>query len=343
MSYKREFAAPPPADPDVKVPAAIKAAALKADQLHQQFYPTEKQPEVEATEKPVEGQQPPEGTPVPPTPESPPAEPPVAKSGTPEGKDDWEHKYKSLKPRFDQQSDMIAGLNQRINGLERTLANSAKPSPAERRNPDLSFKPLDKEERDAYGDDFLDVAARAAQEKLDPELRRLRDEVEQIKDQTEVQAKQNLYQYLTDNLPSWRQINRNPKFIAWCNLPEPYSGAIRMQMLNDAFARGDAPRVLRFFNGFLTDEAATAPAGNQPEIPTGKPGNGKVPLENFAAPGRAKAPAGEMPPAEKETITQAQIAHFYMLVQKGHYRGNPAEKDRLERMIFEAQAEGRIV
>lgn len=331
----------PPIDPEVKVPAAIRAAALKAEALHKELYTPEAPPSEEPTEKAIQGQEAQEGTEEPPKAETPPSEAPKGKEQASEGKDEWEHKYKSLKPRFDKQDETIVALNQRINQLERTLASTA-PSPAERRNPDLNFKPLDKDEREAYGDDFLDVAARAAAEKLDPALKILRQELEDLKQGTARQTRANMYAHLRDNLPSWQEVNRNPRFIAWCNLPDPFSGAIRMNMLQDAFNKGDGPRVLRFFNGFLTDEAATAPAGQQPELPSEK-GNGKVPLEKFAAPGRAKAPAGSDPPAEQETITAAQIAHFYMLVQKGHYKGNPAEKDRLERMIFAAQADGRVV
>jgi len=354
MPYTPQHTNLPPIDPDVKVPAAIRAAALRANALHNELYIGDAQPKVEAPEKPA-GEALAKGGAV----TKPDEEPGYtgkseggqqASTPSPGGEDDnttWEHKYKSLKPRFDKQDGVISQLNGRISQLERMLASSAQPSPAERRNPDLNFKPLDKDEREAYGEDFLDVAARAAAEKLSPELASLRQEVDQIRDQNSRDAQKNLYAFLTDNLPSWRQINRNPKFIAWCNLPDAYSGAIRMSMLKDAFERADAQRVLRFFNGFLSDEAATDPAfGSQPETPRTPPNggtNGKVPLEQFAAPGRAKAPAGELPPEEKETISQAQIAQFYLNVQKGVYRGNPAEKDRLERMIFAAQADGRIV
>lgn len=345
-SYKRQGGEPKPIDPDVKVPAAIRAASLKAEQLHQQAYETEPPAQVEPTEKPVQELRMEDGGGVPSAAETAPPAKPEGREPPPDSKEEWEHKYNSLKPRFDRQNDTITQLSSRINQLERLIANSAQPTPAERRNPDLNFKPINSEEKEAYGEDFLDVAARAAQEKLTPELKKLADKVEELNEQQKKNAKTAMYQFLNNNLPSWRQINRSPRFIAWCNLPDAFSGAIRMHMLQDAFERGDAPRVLRFFNGFLTDEAATDPAfGSQPETPRTPPNggtNGKVPLEQFAAPGRAKAPAGSELPAEKETISSAQIAQFYLNVQKGVYRGNPAEKDRLERMIFEAQADGRV-
>ena len=113
-------------------------------------------------------------------------------------------------------------------------------------------------------------------------------------------------------------------------------------MLQEAHRNGEAQRVLQFFKGFLSDEAVTAPAGDQPGKVTSL-GNEKTPLENFAAPGRAKAPAASSAPGEKETISRAQIANFYRMVNQGHYRGNDAEKNRLEQMIFDAERDGRIV
>jgi hypothetical protein len=347
MSYKQENKNLPPLDKDVVIPAAIRAASLRASALHAEAYNTPEAPPQEAQGTPPAA----EGTPPAAEARTPATEPPPGKEPPPAQADTWEHRYKSLKPRFDKQDDVISQLNGRIRDLELSLTQRAAPSPAERRNPDLNFKPLDADEREAYGDDFLDVAARAAREKLDPELKSLRQELEQLKgavgnvsEDNEKERRKKFYDHLNDQLPSWKTLNRDPKFIAWCNLPDPFSGAIRGAMLNDAVAKGDAPRALRFFNGFLTDEAATAPAGNRPELPRLPNGqaNGKVPLENFAAPGRAKAPAGDPPPAEKEIITPAQIAHFYLLVQKGHYKGNEAEKERLEREIFAAQADGRV-
>ncbi len=209
--------------------------------------------------------------------------------------------------------------------MEGLLASKVE-TPPQARTPDLTFKPVTQEEKDNYGEEFIDVATRAAAEKLSPEISRLTEELNRLK----------------GTISNVAEKTENPKFIAWANLPDPFSGAIRMPMLQDAFRKGDAPRVLRFFQGFLSDEAATGPASTaQPEMP-----NGKVPLESLAAPGRAKAPAASVPPqtpGEKETITHAQIASFYLAVQKGHYKGNEEEKNRLERMIFDAQAEGRVI
>ena len=81
-----------------------------------------------------------------------------------------------------------------------------------------------------------------------------------------------------------------------------------------------------------------APVTNEP-APTPK---GRVPLEKFAAPGGAKTVAAQGAPAEKPIISPTQIAQFYSDVRAGRYVGRDSEKDRAEKMIFDAQREGRV-
>jgi hypothetical protein len=115
--------------------------------------------------------------------------------------------------------------------------------------------------------------------------------------------------------------------------------------LNAAFQRNDAQRVAAFFKGFISDEAATNPAGLQPANSVTSVGNTtqppKVSLEQFAAPGRAKTAAASAP-AEKPVISRADISKFYADVQAGRYRGREQEKERFEALIFEASRDGRI-
>ena len=330
-----------PIDESVQLPAAIRAAAARSNELHKQAYQAEEpaqvqQPVVPAADQPV----------TPATPEVV-VEPPKVVDAT---KDDWEHRYNSMKGRYDRADETIRGLTSRIGQLEAALANPTPAAPV-KPNPDLQFKSMitDKDRAD-FGEDFIDVAQRAALEKVSPEIAALKAKLAQLEGtvgsvaaQTQTQTKQNIYTKLDEKLTNWRDINKDPKFLAWVNLPDQFSGAIRVHMMNDAFNKGDAQRVLNFFNGFLSEEAASAPATAKPDTVTPQ-GNTKVPLEAFAAPGRATTAAATTPaPAEKETITRAQIAAFYADVNKGKYRGNDEDKNRYERMIFEAEADGRIV
>lgn len=334
----------PPIDQTMQLPAAIRAAAARSEALHKEAY--------QAAEPTVEPTVAPEATATPTTPENvTPEVVVVATTPQPTGatKDDWEHRYNSLRGRYDKDQQTIAGLTSRIGQLEAAL--TSKPQPVQP-NPDLQFKPLitDKDKED-FGADFIDVAQRAALEKVNPEiaalkaqLARLEGNVGSIAATAQVQQKKTVHQTLDEKMPNWREINRDQKFLAWANLPDGYSGAIRIGMMRDAFEQGDAERVLRFFKGFLSEEAAPTPAtATQPDTRVTTQGNTKVPLETFAAPGRATTAAATTAPAEKETISRAQIAAFYSEVNRGKYRGNEAEKNRLEQMIFDAERDGRIV
>jgi hypothetical protein len=124
-------------------------------------------------------------------------------------------------------------------------------------------------------------------------------------------------------------------------------------LIANAFEAHDAPRVLRFFNGFLAEEAAAGnPSGfgSEPPQAPAVPSNGnggqrqsRVSLERLAAPGRARSGASATAPSsEKPLISTAQISRFYADVAANRYRGREAEKNSLEAMIFEAQRDGRI-
>lgn len=340
-------------DENVHIPAAIRAAAARSEALFQANHaPTGEQKETQAeepdtkepdTKEPAAAKEQKETQA-----KEPAAKEPTASQEGQEQDGDWEHKYLSLKGRFDRQDGTIRGLNSRISQLEGLLSEaSSKPAEAKPQNPDLQFKPISDEERETYGEDFLDVAARSAASHINPQVEKLQRQIAELQNSIGSVAQknkqtdtENMYSYLDAQMPTWKEVNRNPSFIAWCNLPDPFSGVIRMKMLSEAHAQANGARVLNFFKGFLADEAAMDPAGTvKPEMPK----QGKVPLETFAAPGRAKAPAAGVRPGEKETISHAQISQFYADVNRGKYRGNDAEKQRLEAMIFEAQADGRVV
>jgi hypothetical protein len=146
-------------------------------------------------------------------------------------------------------------------------------------------------------------------------------------------------------VPQWRQLNETPSFLEWLQLTDPYSGTIRINLLRDAYGQCNTPRVAAFFKGFLAEEAATAPrdqeATPQAAAPQSAPQPGKPSLDQFAAPGRAKSAAGPAP-AEKPFFTRAQIATFYAASTAGKFAGREAERDKIERQIFEAQREGRV-
>lgn len=341
-------------DPNVVIPDRVKAAAAAAEAAYKAVYNpetpqvdpqstlsktitlTEAPPPADQQTSSVEQQ----------TPNADQQERQPAASVSEEG--DWERRYKAMKGRHDHLFNENRQINNRLADMERTLAAMANPTPAPEKV-DPTLDQITPEEISDYGEEFLNLVAKQARRTLAPTLTKLEQENAQLRQQlgqvgseVVVNAKVRLEQYLDTHLTTWRDLNYNEDFLGWLAQPDPYSGQTRHNLLKQAYERNDPVRVLAFFNGFLADEAATAP---QISSATNGAGNGKtpppkVPLEKFAAPGRARTTA--QVPVEKPVIRRDQIAAFYAKVAAGDFNSDPAEKARLEAMIFEAQREGRI-
>jgi len=118
---------------------------------------------------------------------------------------------------------------------------------------------------DNFGHELLDVAQRAAQHAMAPELQRLSDENQQLHEEVSRAAKMSIDRELDTNVPNWREINNDERFHQWLLMPEPYSGVIRDRLLKDAARAGDAQRVINFFKGYLAVAGQTpAPTGQAP-------------------------------------------------------------------------------
>ena len=134
-------------------------------------------------------------------------------------------------------------------------------------------------------------------------------------------------------MPNWREIDRDPRWLAWLAGRHNFSGDVRQHLLNDrgegrcrvrdapllrhqhfnaAAARGDAESVISFFNDFLK----TRPAAPQPAGP---------------------APTG------KQIYTRGDILGLHEQHRRGAYAGREIEWMRIEHDIIAAGREGRIV
>lgn len=339
-------------DPDVKMPKAIRAAAERAHKLYEENKDGAPAGDPPAGDPPAGD---PKGTitisdaPPPATPPAgdppaavPPAEiiPPVQGGGDTVSRAD----FLAMKGRFEKAnannlrlSDEIANLRNLVTQL--SVAAPPAPPPAELTPQSL----LTPQEIADYGPEFIDLVGRKAREVAGAEVAQLKAQIEQLTRgvqasaaQSHQSARETLFATLDRELPEWRTQNTQPEFLDWLGLPDMFSGAIRGDLLKTAFEQNNAPRVLAFFKGFLTEEAATTPATPTPPVPPNK-----VPLETFAAPGRAKSAAAAAP-AEKPIITRAQVTQFYLDAAAGKYRGREALKAQLEAEIFAATNEGRL-
>lgn len=343
-----------PLDPNVKLPAAVRAAAARSDEIMQamkeqsEVTPESNGEQPQPLESTFQNAEPPKEQPkeapkeAKQTPKEQPKEAPSDDDAT------WERRYNSMKGRFERSQAQLKDLSEQIASLQNVIATMQAQAPSQPL-PEIQAEKLitEDEERD-YGQDFLKVVGKKAKEELAPIIKGYEAKIAELEKKLQgvhgVVAQDShakMMSTLDEKLPTWRDLNTNEDFLSWLKLPDPFSGAIRHDMLKAAYAAGNASRVLAFFNGFLAEEAAVAPAqGDSDGVPTEKVA--KVPLAKLAAPGRAKTAAGSSAPAEKPIITRAQIAAFYADIANGRYRGKDAEKAKLEATIFEAQREGRI-
>jgi hypothetical protein len=333
-------------DPNVNIPAAVRRQAEAAEARFKAM-----KGEPAAPVEPVANDNTPvanDNTPAPAAPVTPEVTPPPAAAAPVSQDVNWEHRYKSMEGRYKRAEQDIRALSDQLASMQSLVGtlqarSPAEPTPAELRAESL----LTPEEVNEYGEEFLGVVAKKAKEELSPEVTELKKKLATLEKRlegtvtsTETRAKHDLESTLDRDVPNWREINVAPEFHSWLALPDLFSGAIRHELLKAAYEQNNTPRVLAFFKGFLSEEAALAPKIQ------GEPDQGatpdKIPLESLAAPGRAKTAAATGAPAEKPTFTRAQIAKFYADAAAGKYRGREAERNRIEAQIFDAEREGRI-
>jgi hypothetical protein len=275
--------------------------------------------------------------------------------------DTWERKYNAMKGRFDHANNQLHQLSQQVAGLQNVISTLQQPQAPQEQTTAQQVQQVEsmltQEEREQYGDEFLGVVAKKAHEivgplkrELEEKIKRLDSQVGNVNQHVDTVAKDRMFASLDKQVPDWRDVNNDPNFVQWLQLPDAYTGAIRHNLLKAAFNQNDSGRVAAFFNGFLAEEAATAPQGQPRDqgAPPSHATNGagtqqprRPSLDTLAAPGRAKSAAAQAP-AEKPIFTRAQIAAFYTNVAAGKYEGREKEKDKTEAQIFSAQQEGRI-
>src|ERR1035437_7474837 len=216
----------------------------------------------------------------------------------PAGEDNWEHRYRSMKGRYDASQQTIGSMQEQMSQLgdelmrTQALLQGRQPQQQHRQQPAApAAKLITPEDEVAFGSELIDLARRAAQETVGPELDALKHQNAQLTQQARQEAQTRVGQRLVREIPNWREINSDPRDYNWLRLRDVYSGQVRKQMLNVAYQAANAPQVKAFFDGFIRDEAVTgnedlAPQHErQSETPATPQRQAAVPLASLAAPG----------------------------------------------------------
>jgi len=321
----------PPVDESVAVPPAVKAAAERAEAYYQT--PTE-QPAEPAAEPAVAASPEPEAPAPTPAPE-----PPQDKLAELEAQlAKRERDYNALLGRNAQQREYIALQQTQL----QNLSNPRSWAQPTAQQPQQSPRLITDEERRAYGDEALSVMERKAREVVGPVVQNMERQNQALRSELQQVKSHDIYSLLDQSLENWRDINQDQQWKDWLTLPDLYSGVIRQQLLNQAFAAGDAGRVLAFFRGFQAEypEHMGQPAAAPPsQTPVRK---AAVRLESLAAPGRASPSPPPTATADAPFITNKDVSRFYWDVTHGRYAGREQDKAAREAQIHAAVRDGRV-
>jgi len=261
----------------------------------------------------------------------------------------FEQRYRSLQGMYNAEVPRLHAekreLTNRVQQLEQLIA-SMNAAPAKPQAP--AQKLITEQDIEDYGDS-IDVMRRVFREEMsskDTEISELRNlvrqlqgtvvpQVQQLSQSHAVTSEQRFWADLQAAVPDWQEINTNKEFQSWLLEVDPLTGIPRQTYLDDAQRNLDARRVTNFFTAWK------GVSGGQEARPV-REAQSASELERQVAPGKGRA-GGAKAQGEAKTYTSADIKKFFADVQKGKYKGREAERNRLERDIFAAQREGRIV
>ncbi len=311
--------------------------------------------EVEALEKAMNPETPPETQP-PANPENtPPQEPqasqvqpaPAPQPPAPSEEETWKARYLSLQGLFNAE---VPKLQNRVRELEaQVVATQAQPKPpAPEATPPKKL--VTDKDVETYGGDLIDLIRRQASEiaqaeraGLEAEITKLRGENNQLQQQLggvaqqQTQTSRAAYEAdLTKAVADWGQININPEFHQWLAVPDPLSGIQRQKLLENAYGGFDVKRTAALFNAFKAEKGMLTA---QPPVARTPPSE----LSRQIAPGTSRsAPSSSEPTGSERVFSQEEIHRFYTDVAKGLYAGKAQEAAKIEAEIDAAVAAGRV-
>ena len=267
--------------------------------------------------------------------------------GNKENEETYEKRYKTLQGMYNADTVRLRTenqqLNQRLTQMEQLLSTlSAAPASSS----GTVQKLVTDKDVEEYGDS-LEVMRRVTKEEVSAANQRIAElehmvrqmqasvlpRVEQVAQKQAQSSEQLFWSELSANVPEWRDINADENFLNWLTEVDPLTGATRQVYLEDAQRHLDVPRVVNFFRtwqGMNGRQVAQPPRSAASE------------LDKQVSPGRSRnggSPSGN----QAKVYGPEDIKKFFDDVRKGVYQGKEAERDRIERDIFAAQRENRIV
>lgn len=274
--------------------------------------------------------------------------------------DPFEHRYKTLqgmynadKSRWQQQANELQSRQQQLEQLLATLSAQQHTGPATTNDSGSLVSDTDREE---YGDS-IDVMRKVSQEELRPFMGKVSQmetainqimanlntqivpQMQQVAQQQAVSQEDRFWQTLASAVPNWQQINNDKTFHEWLLEIDPLTGTSRQSHLELAQRNLNASRVAAFFSTFSDQTGKYKPNANAQPNRSAQ----ATELEKQVAPGKSRTNNSVNSNKSEKTYSPDDIRKFFDDVRAGKYKGREAERNRVERDIFSAQQDGRIV
>jgi hypothetical protein len=260
-----------------------------------------------------------------------------------------EQKYRTLQGMYNAEVPRLHAekreLVNRVQQLEQLFATMSTPPAASQT---ATQKLITEQDIEDYGDS-IEVMRKVFREEMsskDAEITELRQlmrqmqgtvvpQVHQLTQNYAVSNEQRFWADLQATVPDWQEINGDKEFQSWLLEVDPLTGIARQTYLDDAQRNLDVRRVVNFFTAWKGQTGGFDARTHREAQTTSE-------LERQVSPGKGRS-SGSRPQGNAKTYTPEDIRAFFTDVQRGKYRGKEAERDRIERDIFAAQRENRIV
>jgi hypothetical protein len=270
-------------------------------------------------------------------------------AGEDENSPTYKQRWKTLEGQLRAAAARDQQWQQRVQHLEQLIATMQVAPPVQQ--PAKAAAVTD-EDREAFGEDLVDLISRSTKATLEAEneslrravadlsqsVRTMQTTLPQVVQNQQVTADERFFSQLGASVPDWAQINNNPQFIEWLKEVDPMTNITRQTYIADAQSTHDVLRVANIFNTWKSLVGITQ---TQQQGKT-QAKSAKAELERQVAPSRSLSTAPAANSSDKQVWSSSLVRQFYDDVRRGAYKGREAERISLERDIFAAQNEGRF-
>lgn len=260
----------------------------------------------------------------------------------------WKKRFTNYKSSTDA---TIHGLRQELTEIQAHIAalmeeNYSLRTSKQEKQGDIFEGAFTEEDIDTFGADGLDVVKKAAKVAIEKQVKPLQAELQKaeqarladVKRRAESDRSRNYEQFLSRLeavVPDYKEINVDPRFLKFMDVPDEFSGLPKKTLFHKAEASGDVFRVADFFMEFKNKIA--------PKADTTIPKEMEKHITPIGAGGGAQSSAQPKASGSGEYYRQSDIDKFYNDVMKGRYAGRHNVIIATEDAIEAAYRDNRIL